>query len=124
SICVIDDDPIHQLIIRKMISHTGIFENAVSFENTLEAINHLNKSQSSLPDLILLDLNMEEMNGWQFIEYLRSYRPNLAAETTIYIVTSSIAAADRKKAKTYKEISGFLSKPVGIEKLKEIGQNL
>jgi len=67
---------------------------------------------------------MEEMNGWQFVEYLRSYRPDLAAETTIFIVTSSIAVADRKKAETYDEISGFISKPIGVKRLKEIGEGL
>ena len=75
-------------------------------------------------DLILLDINMPQMDGWEFIAQLSSCRPNLKNETKIYIVTSSIATADKLKAASFDEISGFLSKPVSVQKLKEIGEQI
>ncbi len=97
SICVIDDDKIHQLIIRKIIARIDLFEEPACYENCLEAIDQLKNPAKHLPDLILLDLNMEEMNGWQFLEYLRSYRPDLAAETTIYIVILQLQSPTEKR---------------------------
>ncbi len=63
---------------------------------------------------------MPQMDGWQFLDSLIFHRPNFHLETIIYIVTSSIAHSDRDKAKSYKEVSGFLSKPLSVEKLKQV----
>ncbi len=119
-ICIIDDDQIYQLIIKKVIERTGEFDSYCFYNDGIEAIEKLKSSECSLPEIILLDINMPQMDGWQFLDSLIAHRPNFHLETIIYIVTSSIAHSDRDKAKSYKEVSGFLSKPLSVEKLKEI----
>jgi len=123
-ICVIDDDMIYQMIIKKMISRTDIFNDAVIYGRAEKALKHFKKSEAKLPDLILLDINMPEMDGWQFLVELKKHRPSFFTETKIYIVTSSIASSDKAKAKAIPEVSGFLSKPVSVSKLKELGEKL
>ena len=73
-----------------------------------------------LPEMILLDINMPQMDGWQFLEGLLAIRPNFNNETIIYVVTSSIAHSDREKANSIEEVSGFLSKPLSVEHLKKL----
>lgn len=119
-ICIIDDDMIYQLIISKVIEHTGEFDSICFCDDALEAVEKFKSSETILPGMILLDINMPQMDGWQFLDSLILLRPNFVNETVIYIVTSSIALADREKALSYKEVSGFLSKPLSVEKLKEI----
>ena len=124
SICIIDDDQIYQIIIKKIILKAGIFEQVHCYENGYKAIEKLRDPEFTLPHLILLDINMPGMDGWEFLCKLKEHRPNLGLETTIYIVTSSIAFADRDKAIAMPEVSGFISKPLTVGKLKEIGERL
>lgn len=119
-ICVIDDDAIYQLIIGKVIERTAEFDAVCYYNDALEAIEEFKDPNAILPELILLDINMPLMDGWQFLDQLILQRPNFVNETVIYVVTSSIALSDREKALSYKEVAGFLSKPLSVEKLKEI----
>lgn len=123
-ICVIDDDHIYQVIIEKIIRRTEIFVKNTAFTNSINAFEKFKDPEFTLPHLILLDINMPQMDGWQFINELSIHRPNLKNETRIYIVTSSISSADKLKASSFEEISGFLSKPVSVQKLKEIVEQI
>lgn len=124
SICVIDDDPIYQIIVKKIIARAGVFENITSYDCCAEALDQMKDPTVLLPDLILLDINMPVMDGWQFLQQLLTYRPQLAGETCIYIVTSSIAHSDRLTAKSFVEVTGFISKPLTVARLLEIEENL
>ncbi len=123
-ICVIDDDYIYQLIIEKIIRRAAIFVKSTAYRNAGHAFQQFKDPKFPLPQLILLDINMPQMDGWEFITQLSSCRPNLKHETKIYIVSSSIANTDKLKAASFDEISGFLSKPVSVAKLKEIGAHI
>ena len=124
SIWVIDDDQIYQMIIKKLIRRSEVFEEEAYYICTHQVFDDLNNSQVSLPDVILLDINMPSMDGWQFIEKLRFIYPDLAERTEIYIVSSSIAYSDKERAEAIPEIRSFLSKPMSVEKLRKIGEHL
>nr|WP_321222116.1 response regulator [uncultured Psychroserpens sp.] len=85
------------------------------------AINNLKPimlAGENLPDIILLDINMPIMDGWQFLdEFVKIESHKLI---TIYIVSSSIDPQDIKRAKKYQNISNYIVKPITIKKLKTI----
>ncbi|MDT0643390.1 response regulator [Zunongwangia sp. F363] len=124
SIGVIDDDDIYQMIMHKLICRTGLFKEKKKYCSAVMALEDFQDFNKALPDIILLDINMPEVDGWQFIERMRKLRPGFSTETRIYVVTSSIASSDVEKARTYEEIFEFLSKPLSVAKLKEIGEAL
>ncbi len=125
SVWVIDDDEIYQIIIKKMITRAEIFEEQAYYANAKEALKDLTSSRKFPPDVIMLDINMPEMDGWQFIEELRThFKDDLFKRTRIFIVSSSIAYSDREQAESYPEITGFITKPVSIDKIKEIGKSI
>lgn len=124
SICIIDDDQIYQIIIKKIVAKAEIFDMVDCYENSYEALIEFRNPETTLPDLILLDINMPGMDGWEFLTELKNHRPNLQRETCIYIVTSSISLCDREKALTLPMVSGFISKPLSVAKLKEIGEKI
>lgn len=121
-ICVIDDDEIYQKIIRKLIARAEVFERAVFYMRASDALEDLRNPETNLPDVILLDINMPGMDGWQFIELLQKSYPSLFNECAIYIVTSSIAYSDKEKLKEFAGLAGFLSKPIKVDQLIEIGK--
>lgn len=120
SICVIDDDMIYQMIVKKIIEKTEEFDDIKFYDDAIYALEDFKDSNHSLPEIILLDINMPQMDGWQFLEGLLELRPSFSKETIIYVVTSSIAHSDREKANSYTEVSGFLSKPLSVDRLKKI----
>lgn len=125
TIWVIDDDNIYQIIVNKIIQKSEMFSDISSFKNGKEAINAVSNSlnSESFPDIILLDINMPIMDGWEFMEELQILKPSINKQIIVYIVSSSIAVEDKNKAKSYPDILGYLSKPVNINDLILIASN-
>lgn len=122
SIWVIDDDEIYQMIIKKLIQKSDAFGSAQFYINAAAVLNDLFNSKIHLPDILLLDINMPQMDGWQFLEKLKEQFPGLKEKTMIYIVSSSIAYSDKERAEGIPEIKGFLTKPVTVGQLQEIAK--
>lgn len=75
-------------------------------------------NDSELPDIILLDINMPIMDGWQFIElYSALIEQHPTKEIKLYLLSSSIDLNDHKKAKALSAVNGFIIKPIKKEDL-------
>lgn len=125
-IWIVDDDAIYQIIINKIIQKSEIFTSCASFKNGKEAINALsNISQDieALPDIILLDINMPVMDGWEFMEEMKIIPFPKQKKINTYIVSSSIAPEDKNKSKKFSAITGYISKPVSVNDLMLIASN-
>ena len=124
---IIDDDAIYQTIINKLIQKSGVFSTHSSFVNGKDAITTLNTileiDEEYIPDIILLDINMPIMDGWEFMEEIKRIKSKISKQIIIYIVSSSIAIEDRNKSKTFSEITGYIAKPISVKDLLAIVQS-
>ena len=124
---IIDDDPIFQTIINKLIQKSGVFSTHSSFVNGKDALTTLNTileiDEEYIPDIILLDINMTIMDGWEFMEEIKRIKSKISKQIIIYIVSSSIAIEDRNKSKTFSEITGYIAKPISVKDLLAIVQS-
>jgi len=77
-----------------------------------EALSKEKDGLLNVPEIILLDLNMPVMDGWEFLEIFQQRFPEFAAKTKIFILSSSINPSDREKAKSESNVVDFLSKPL------------
>lgn len=114
-IFLVDDDPINNLINRRLLGKIGIgdyIEEFLSAQEALEKIKQLPKENSLL---IFLDINMPVLNGWEFLEKYTVLFPE--RKDKIIILSSSIDYQDRQKAFEYPIVSGFLEKPLSLEKI-------
>lgn len=119
-IWVVDDDVIYQTIINKLIQKSGVFFSNSSYMNGKEALTSLFKiieENDNLPNIILLDINMPVMDGWEFMEELKNLKSIINNQINIYIVSSSIAIEDKNKSKTFEDILGYIAKPISINDL-------
>jgi CheY-like chemotaxis protein len=119
--CIIDDDPIFVFAAKRMMHLANFCESFMIFHNgkkALESLEPLMRSGENLPEIILLDLNMPVMDGWQFLDQFVQIPTK--KKTTIYIVTSSVDPEDLNRAKSYEAVTNYLVKPINIDTLTEI----
>lgn len=113
-VCVIDDDPIYTYLTEKVMKMVDFSNYTEFFENGEVALNSLKprlRSGRNLPDLILLDLNMPMLDGWQFLDEF-IVASNTDKKVTIHLVTSSIDPKDREKAEKYSVVDKYIVKPI------------
>ncbi|GAB5564969.1 MAG: response regulator [Winogradskyella sp.] len=124
---IVDDDETFTFLTVKRISRTNLVENIKTFQNGLDILSYLKENKKStevLPDVILLDINMPIMDGWQFLERFEPLTEELKKNIVIYILSSSIFPGDIDRAKNSKIISDFIIKPFTDEKLLDITKKI
>lgn len=124
TICIIDDDPIYQFLMNKIVLLTKIDIDIVSFSNGREAIENFQASvqeNKKLPNIILLDIEMPYMDGWDFMNHIEFLmNEHSLSDIKIYIVSSSISHEDVEKAELNKNVLGYYSKPIKSTDIAEI----
>ncbi|MCC5939483.1 MAG: response regulator [Lunatimonas sp.] len=122
--CVIDDDPLYNFGIKKLFEFTHFSENSLFYKNGQEAIEGLMaiSEGENFPEVLLVDINMPIMNGWQFLEEYE--KRNLKREVKIYVVSSSINQEEIDRANAYPFVSGYIFKPLTLEKVKELKETV
>lgn len=124
SILLVDDDEINNFISIKLIKKALISTEIVACLNGKFAIEELvemqRKGPEKLPDYILLDINMPIMNGWEFLDEYKRLNIDPLGKTKIYIISSSVFSNDINKARSYPLVKSFISKPLSVEKIKEM----
>ncbi|WP_323757108.1 response regulator [Roseivirga sp.] len=119
--CIIDDDPIFVFGAKRMMELADFCNGFMVFQDGRKALDGLSAivaSGNNLPELILLDLNMPVMDGWQFLDEFTKIK--IDKKITLYIVSSSIDSEDFNKAETYEVVSNYIVKPITMDALKDI----
>jgi len=119
SVIIVDDDPVVVFLHQFLVKQSELSTDPLAFHNGQEALDHLDSlDHQNRRSLLLLDINMPTMNGWDLLEAInaRSYADHISA----IIVSSSIDINDHKKAKTYKQVKGYLEKPIRVKELHDL----
>lgn len=122
-IALVDDDAIFRFLEQKVLEFSGYQGEFLHFADGEKAATFLEShidSPDTLPDMVLLDLNMPMADGWFFLERLRNLQYNLAKAPMVYILSSSIDPEDIARSRTYEQVSDYLMKPLTIEKASEL----
>lgn len=120
---IIDDDEISVYVTSLVIEVENFANQIQSFETVDQAYEALMlESADSLPEIILLDLNMPVKSGWDLLEMLRPHEKELHDKISIFVLTSSIDDTERKRSEGYSLVHGFLHKPIDQVSLKVIQQ--
>lgn len=117
---LIDDDHIFQFITSKTLNKINpqvIIEKFEDGEQGIESIKERINNTDKLPDVVLLDINMPYMNGWEFLKEFKKIESQIEKDIQIYMLTSSDDPEDLERAKEYNELSGYIIKPVTKKEL-------
>ena len=112
---ILDDDNIFIFVLMKLLAKNENFNRVLEFKNGKDLLETLTNSEGNIPNVILLDINMPVLDGWQFLEKLETlpYKDHF----NVFIMTSSIDANDIEKSKLFSTVKDFISKPINKEKL-------
>ncbi|WP_269227589.1 response regulator [Flavobacterium eburneipallidum] len=124
TVLCIDDDPIALMLCKMVISKTMFSNEIITAKNGLEGLNYFKNlkenNESKQPQLILLDLNMPIMGGWEFLDSFSTQEYDTYNSTKIIILSSTIDPDDLEKSKNYAMVLDFLPKPISKEMLEYV----
>ncbi|HEX8348708.1 MAG TPA: response regulator [Hymenobacter sp.] len=124
-IYVLENDRITSVVTAMIVQRSLHGGQVRCFANGQLAFDQLTaalRDGEALPDLILLDLDMPFMDGWEFLEALSGLVPPVP--TRVFVLTSSIHPDDLTKATNYPQVKGFFTKPLGEASLMRMRQLL
>ncbi len=115
SILLIDDDEATNYLHKFYIEEWEITEKIYVAVNGKEAIDFLNTNENfkhEKPSLILLDINMPVMNGFEFMEAYGNLADELKASTVVVMLTTSLHPKDLERADTFSDLKAYINKPL------------
>lgn len=124
---VLDDNQIELFIIKKMLMKYKAFDDTLystDGRNVLKFLQVNKLKESSLPELLFIDLHMPKLSGWHFLDRLKTFYPELQKQINVYIITSSVDPRDIRKMDNYPFVKSYLIKPLTGEVLESIVRDI
>lgn len=126
SILLVDDDEVANFYVEHLIRKMNLAKEIHVVMSGQDAMDFLSEANSlgvaGLPDLILLDINMPVMNGFEFLEAFEQSSLGAQYQGKIFMLTSSGHDQDRARAASFNCLSGYFLKPLNQQVLGDIAQ--
>lgn len=113
NIVLIDDDAINNLLNRQFLTFVLPHANITTFQDARLVLRYLEEGKIARPDLILLDINMPEMDGWEFLYFLEE----VDSKADVMILSSSVHLDDIDRSRHYDRVKCYIQKPLTEEKI-------
>ena len=119
-VLLVEDNELNSEIAVELLNEYGFLVDTA--ENGAEAVEKVKNSAPGEYDLVLMDVQMPVMNGYEATEKIRALDDPALAGITILAMTANAFDEDKKKALNC-GMNGFLSKPIVIDELIATLQN-
>lgn len=123
SCCIIDDDEFFSVSGKNILKQHNFSDNILYYTGGQEALDGLIGllvENITLPDVIFLDLNMPNRDGWSFLKEFEQLPEDKIEHIQIYITSSFISPTYMEKAKNYKLVKDYIVKPLTESTVKKI----
>lgn len=118
---LIDDSVFDLLTEEKLLLKSGLTDTVKSFSSAQEAIKFLKEQTGAMPEtVILLDLQMPEINGFEFTRHFAEMSEEMRKRIRIYMISSTVDSMDIEEARANPYIIELLSKPLEIPVLRSL----
>ena len=120
-LAIADDDPIFQFTTKVKLEKLKLVEEIRMYNDGEEIHQFLQQcAEEELPEVLLLDINMPIVDGWDFLELFDQLPDSKKSKVRIYMLSSSINPVDVEKAEANPLISRYITKPIADSILQEL----
>lgn len=119
-VLIIDDDDLSIFLMGLTIDDIDFIKAYDSVNSGWEALKYLEKTDTDAPEVIFVDLNMPEMDGYEFIQRYEENFANIYPKTKIIVVTSSQRESDKTRSLSFKTVQGYIHKPLEEKEIRKI----
>jgi CheY-like chemotaxis protein len=120
---LIDDSDIDLFIQRRFLEVYEFSQQLLLYKSASDALNWLKKLHDETPpDVIFLDLNMPEIDGFAFLRSFSELPDSILKKCRIVVLTSSNSSQDRDQAFQNKNVIQFITKPLKQSDIEELKQ--
>ncbi|RFM28800.1 response regulator [Deminuibacter soli] len=116
---IVDDDPTYHMVAKMLLQQEQQPFQILSFFNGEEALQHL-QQQKQLPDIMLLDLDMPVMNGWELLEAFLQLPQTGEQFPSIFVISSSCHETTKARFSKYPFVRNTYTKPLTRQIANEI----
>lgn len=117
---IVDDDQIVVYLADKLFDRCFPELQLMRAGNGREAINFLNKSSKNYPEVILLDVNMPLVNGFEFLDWFhKEHQPPAGLPfAKITVFSTAMRSEERKRSLAYEHVADYIEKPLTEDKIR------
>ena len=116
---IVDDDTLVTFLHKTLLLKSGLVAKPVIANDGQQALEYIkNLADPEMALLILLDINMPVMNGWELLDALQLLQNPY--RFYVIILTSSVDKADRDQASKYPQVVGYCEKPLNMQTCQHI----
>lgn len=117
-ILLVDDDEVSNFVSKISIDKSNLVDEVIVKMNGREAAQYFEECEDIYPELVLLDINMPLMNGFELLDlYINS---RYSGKTKFAMLSTSTHQKDRTKAKEYKDVIAYVEKPLSPDIIKNL----
>lgn len=119
-VILVDDSDADNFLHRLIIEESGVARSVHDFLKGEDALEFLRKKESDpeLPTLLLLDINMPTMSGWEFLEAYEDIKA--PKDIVVVMLTTSLNPDDRERAEKIETVRAFINKPLDGDVLQDL----
>ena len=123
TIMLIDDNKIDLFIHGEVVKRISSVKAVLEFTFAGDAFAYLEEqSAATWPHVILLDIHMPMMDGFEFLANYAKLPAELRRHCKVIMLSSSLNGEDHQRAKASELVHDFLGKPLDVEKLRRVIQ--
>lgn len=123
SVLLVDDSEADNFLHRRAIERSGLVADVVvqpDGEAALDFLRTCAESGQPLPELVLVDINMPRMTGWEFLDDYADLPSEIREQSVLYVVSGTLNPADHARAEASPVVAGFRQKSLTREMLSDI----